>query len=127
MLKQTTLYNIERAKFYSRVQQTGENIAEFAFQLKRLASNCNFADHMDIILRDWLIYNIRNDYNKEKTIKGDKQTFDDAVAEALLHETSAQSMSNTHQDVNKFNNGAQTYNTKIQCKSKVVHEQAKRQ
>lgn len=88
-LKQASLSNVEKAKFYSRVQNRGESVSEFAFQLKRLASGCNFGNSLDIILRDRFVFNLENEYVKRHTIRSEKVSFDEAVAEALLHESAS--------------------------------------
>lgn len=46
MLKKVTSESVERQKFYSRVQQSGETVAEYAFALKQLSSNCNFGNFL---------------------------------------------------------------------------------
>uniref|UniRef100_A0A336ML13 CSON002709 protein n=1 Tax=Culicoides sonorensis TaxID=179676 RepID=A0A336ML13_CULSO len=116
ILKDNCPYNIQRSKFYSRVQNSGESVSEYAFELKRLASFCAFDTHLDVILRDRFIFNLRDDVIRERTIKSDKNSFEDAVSEALLHESTLKN-SNVHSSIHKFNyslnkseNKSQRYN-----------------
>lgn len=88
-LRQASMSNVEKAKFYSRVQNRGESVSEFAFQLKRIASGCNFGNSLDVILRDRFVFNLENEYIRRHTIRSEKVSFDEAVAEALLHESAA--------------------------------------
>lgn len=95
-LKQAKLVNVEKTHFYSRVQKNGETVSEFAFALKKIAANCDFGSFLDMSLRDRFVFNLSNDYVSRHTIKSNKKTFDEAVAEALLHETA---INNSHSSV----------------------------
>lgn len=103
ILKKKKVYHIERAKFYNRVQKRGESVSEFGFALKKIASECNFGTYLNITLRDRFLYNLENEYVKTMTIKAEKASFEDTVAEALLHETNASA--NSHkmsENIDKF-------------------------
>lgn len=52
---------IERHKFFTRSQKHGESIEQYAFELKRLASACEFKDLMDGLIKDRLICGIQED------------------------------------------------------------------
>ena len=45
----------ERFHFYSRAQVSGESVTEFAAELRRLATNCQFGTHLNEALRDRLM------------------------------------------------------------------------
>lgn len=77
---------VSRQAFYSRVQEPGETVSDFALALKELAADCDFQSHLDAVLRDRLIYNLSDPFVKSQLIKAKKDTFDDAVKEALILE-----------------------------------------
>lgn len=68
VLKTQKVSKVERSRFYSRVQKRGESVSEFAFELKKIASNCDFSTHLNVMLRDRFIYNLENDYIKRNTV-----------------------------------------------------------
>lgn len=77
-----------RQNFYTRVQLQGETVQEYAMMLKELAGLCDFGSNLDPILRDRFIYNLSNEKVRIKTIEALKTTFQEAVSEARIHETS---------------------------------------
>ena len=46
---------VQRFKFNTRVQQSGEEIGNYIAALRKLAENCNYGDKLDEMLRDRLV------------------------------------------------------------------------
>ena len=51
----------ERFHFHRRNQQSGESIAEYLAQLRRLALHCEFGDYLDQALRDRLVCGMQSE------------------------------------------------------------------
>ena len=51
----------ERFHFYRRNQASGESIAEYVAELRRLATTCSFGDHLDEALRDRIVCGVRSE------------------------------------------------------------------
>ena len=49
-LKPTVI--VERFYFYKRTQRSSESVAEYVTELKKMASSCEFCNHLDKALRD---------------------------------------------------------------------------
>ena len=49
---------IQRSQFYTRSRQTGETVAEFVVDLKRLAAHCKFWDTLETMLCDRIVCGI---------------------------------------------------------------------
>lgn len=102
LIKAGSMAEVSKQAFYSRVQQPGESVAEFALALKELASECDFGTHLDTSLTDRFVYNLADKAVKAATIKAKKTSFEEAVKEALLHE----SQSSSHPiSVHRFHSG----------------------
>ena len=50
-----TIEIAERFKFFKRVQEEDERVADFGANLRRLAKTCNFGEYLDTALRDQLV------------------------------------------------------------------------
>ena len=50
----------ERFHFHRREQASGESVAEYVAELRRLATHCQFGNYLDEALRDRLVCGIRN-------------------------------------------------------------------
>ena len=48
----------ERYKFYNRSQGQDESAAQFAGELRRLATHCNFGSFLEQALRDRFVYSV---------------------------------------------------------------------
>ena len=46
---------VQRFKFRSHYRRTGESMADFVFELWKLAETCNFGAYLDDMLRDRLV------------------------------------------------------------------------
>ena len=51
----------ERFRFYQRSQKSGESIADFVADLRRLSIKCEFGDFLDKALRDRFVCGVRNE------------------------------------------------------------------
>lgn len=60
---------VERHKFFTRTQKHGESIEQYAFELRRLASACEFKDLMDDLIRDRLICGIQENALRERLLR----------------------------------------------------------
>lgn len=60
---------VERHKFFIRSQEQGESVEQYAFELKKLASLCEFKDLMEDLIRDRLICGIREDGLRERLLR----------------------------------------------------------
>ena len=50
----------ERFKFFKRMQQANESVAEYIATLKKMAKECNFADYLETALRDQLVCGMKD-------------------------------------------------------------------
>lgn len=82
------IVEVSRQAFYQRVQTPGESASDFALALKELSADCQFGDHLDVILRDRFIYNLSDSSVKTATMRAQKASFDEAVSEAMMQEQS---------------------------------------
>lgn len=60
---------IERHKFFIRNQQEHETVDQYAFELNKLATSCEFKDLKDDLTRDKLICGLRDDVLKERLLR----------------------------------------------------------
>ena len=76
----------ERYRFYQRDQHSGESIAMYVADLRRLARTCQFEAHLQEALRDRFVCGLRSGQTRKKLLATDKLTFDTAVATAKADE-----------------------------------------
>ncbi|KAK8780554.1 hypothetical protein V5799_018103 [Amblyomma americanum] len=90
----------ERAKFYKRSQRSGESIAEFVAELRRLVQSCEFGSFLDEALRYCFVCGLlREDIQRVLFTEDKKLTFQKAVDRALAMETATKSAAFTHNSV----------------------------
>ena len=83
----------ERYKFYNRSQGQDESAAQFAGELRRLATHCNFGSFLEQALRDCFVCGLKNAAAQKKLLSGvdkadgDKLTFKMAIETASTMET----------------------------------------
>ena len=51
---------VQRAKFYSRLRERGETVAQYLSELQAIAASLNFGDKQDDMLRDRLVSSIND-------------------------------------------------------------------
>lgn len=87
----------ERFLFNKRNQKEGETIANYAIQLKQLASTCNFETFLEDALRDRFICGLRSSLIQSKLLaEGDSLTFDKALEMALVVENAESNVRSLH-------------------------------
>lgn len=77
---------VARQNFYARVQNPGESVSEFAFQVKELSAMCKFGNFLDSTLQDRFTYNLLDPKIKTAVINAKKTSFEACVSEAILIE-----------------------------------------
>ena len=70
-------------KFHTRRQREGEDVAEFAQDLKRLSNNCQFDAYLDKSMLIQFIIGIRNEQLKKRFLNDPPQKFENAYQLAI--------------------------------------------
>ena len=70
---------LERYRFWSRRQQEAETIDQWVMDLRTQANNCEFGDQRELIIRDMLVFGIRDDRTKERLLREAKLTLQAAL------------------------------------------------
>lgn len=87
----------ERFLFNKRNQRENEAIAEYAVQLRKLASSCQFETFLEQALRDRFLCGLRSSHIQSKLLaEGEKLTFDKAIEAALLVENAESNTRSLH-------------------------------
>lgn len=60
---------IERHRFFTRDQRESESIEQYAFELKKLSTNCEFKELCDELIKDRLICGIRESALRERLLR----------------------------------------------------------
>ena len=99
----------ERFKFYSRNQETNENISNYVAAIKSNASTCEFGANLEEMLRDRFVMGLRDQATQRALLTTKDLTFTMAVELASAREAAAK-------DVKAFgahssNNATQSVNT----------------
>ena len=69
----------ERFQFYKRDQKSGETIADFVAELRRLATNCKFGAHLAHALRDLFVCGLNNEAIQKRLLLEKDLTLSKAV------------------------------------------------
>ena len=83
----------ERYRFHKRDQRSGETIAQYTAELRRLARYCEFGAHLKDALRDRLVCGLLNPAICKKLLAEDSLTLDNAEKIALAMETASKDAS----------------------------------
>lgn len=59
----------ERYQFHHRQQKTNESIDEFASEIRRLASSCEFDSLTESLIRDHVLFGLRNQKKSREIIE----------------------------------------------------------
>ena len=59
---------MQRFRFNSRVRRDGESIADYVAELRKLAEFCNYGDSLDKMLRDRLVWGVKDAYTQKKLL-----------------------------------------------------------
>lgn len=79
---------VERFKFNTRCQQSGETIPMYLAELKRLSENCEFGANLDEMLRDRIVCGTRDSKIQRRLLAEPKLTLKRALDLAVAIETS---------------------------------------
>ena len=69
---------VQRYKFHTRTQQSGESVAEFVAELRHLSTDCNFGDTLSDMLRDRLVCGVSSIRVQKRLLAESVLTFDNA-------------------------------------------------
>ena len=83
----------ERYRFHKRDQRSGETIAQYTAELRRLARYCEFGAHLKDALRDRLVCGLLNPAICKKLLAEDSLTLDNAEKIGLAMETASKDAS----------------------------------
>ena len=78
---------VQRYKFHTRVQRSGETIANFVAELRHLSQDCNFGDSLSDMLRDRLVCGVKSERTQRRLLAETALTFENAFAAATAMET----------------------------------------
>ena len=78
---------MERYKFFTRVRKSGETIAMFMSELRRLAKTCGFGDSLNVMLRDRLVCGVNDNSIQRRLLQEKRMTLERAMEIALGMET----------------------------------------
>ena len=59
---------MQRFQFNSRVRRDGESIADYVAELRKLAEFCNYGDSLNKMLRDRLVWGVKDAYTQKKLL-----------------------------------------------------------
>ena len=85
--KKETVKIAERFKFFKRVQQENESLADYLAELRKLAKTCNFRDYLDTALRDQLVCGLRDQKTQKELLCIPDLTITKATERARAAET----------------------------------------
>ena len=78
----------ERYRFWTREQHEGENVHEWVVDLKAKARYCDFGDQEDLLIRDKIVFGIRNTQLKERLLRESDLQLEKALDICRIAETS---------------------------------------
>ena len=79
-------------KFHGRFRQTGESIAAYVAELRALAEFCNFGATLEDMLREQLVWGIKNDSMQQRLLQESTLKYKKALELAQGLETAAQNV-----------------------------------
>lgn len=82
----------ERFHFHRRTQSGEESVTEYVVELKKLARNCNFGQHLEEALRDRLVCGMRSQGVQRRLLAEPDLTLDKALEIALAMEAAEKNM-----------------------------------
>ena len=83
---------LERYKFFTRDQASGEGIEAYQTELKILAKTCNFGDLTSSLLRDRIVCGIQSSSLRARLLRQDNLTLDTCVKACKAAEMSKEQM-----------------------------------
>ena len=76
----------ERFHFHRRNQSSGESVAEYVAELRRLATHCQFGEYLDEALRDRLVCGMRNAATQKRLLSEPDLTLKKAIELSQAYE-----------------------------------------
>lgn len=113
-LSPASLEVVERAKFFTRTQNSGENASSFSLALRQLAQTCNFGEQLDSNLRDRFIMGLNNEEMKRSIINANPDTLAKAISLAQTSEISNNVSVNDASGIYRFNTNSGSRGRQIQ-------------
>ncbi|XP_013133755.1 PREDICTED: uncharacterized protein LOC106099688 [Papilio polytes] len=111
-----TNVTVERYNFFTRSQKEDESLEDYLTLLNNLASNCNFGQLKDELIKDMLVIGIKNTKIKERLLQEENLTTEIAMKIAksleLSHERSTKLVNNTSMCHDSVQAVKSTQNTK---------------
>ena len=86
----------ERYRFYQRDQRSGESIATYVAELRRLSRTCSFGAHLPEALRDRFVCGLRSAATRRKLLAAKDLTFEAAVTAAKADELAVRDAEEVH-------------------------------
>ena len=83
---------MQRFRFNSRCRKTGESVAAYVAELRRLAEFCNYGPTLDKILRDRLVWGINEESIQKKLLQEKDLTLQKALTLAKGSETATKNV-----------------------------------
>ena len=106
----------ERFNFHRRNQYSGESIAEFVAELRRLSSNCDFGNYLEEALRDRFVCGLRSKVTQKQLLTETDLTLARAVDIAKSMEAKTQKLStNKKVDSTEVNKVTRNSTPAISC------------
>ena len=81
----------ERFHFHKRNQNSGESVAEYVAELRRMAARCSFGNYLEEALRDRLVCGLRSETTQKRLLSEPHLTLSRAVEVAKSMEAATQS------------------------------------
>ena len=84
--KHQTVEIAERFKFFKRMQQVNESVADYIATLRKMAKDCNFGDYLDTALRDQLVCGMKDAKCQRELLSKCDLTLESALQQAKARE-----------------------------------------
>ncbi len=83
---------MQRFRFNSRARKEGESVADYIAELRKLAEFCNYGAALDKMLRDRLVWGVRDTHIQKKVLSEQNLTLAKAVQVALSAEAAEKNL-----------------------------------
>ena len=106
----------ERFRFHRQDQASGESIAEYLAELRRLATHCQFGDYLEEALRDRFVCGLRNGGTQKRLLsETEPLPLKKAVELALAVEAELQGAESTQLGMGRIEKGQSSHKNKKPC------------
>ena len=76
----------ERFKFFKRIQQANESVAEYIATLRKMAKDCNFGDYLDTAMRNQLVCGMKDAKCQRELLSKSDLTLESALQQSKAME-----------------------------------------